>query len=414
MPRSKDKEDALMNKALRTTKTPCNSAANSLDVNAVLDLGDVCVDSDVLTPQKVADHLSSAIDSEMGECPVRSMPDSVMLQILGYLSVKDLCRAACVCRGWNHLVRQKPLWRVVDLSPYKISLVNIRKLVFAYFSDSLRSLSLGGFLSSVKNTECISDSLLQELGNRCPKLQELCIRGADLLKASSTNLPPKLQTLKLISCNYPTFWLTAAFKQSKLDSLQHLDMTCSNGFGNRDLESITPAPMTSVLVLKLRNCYRITPRGTSRITDNFPNLKELDLSKLPQNNETLQKIGRNLTQLRILRLHQCTNSENVLFDLHHLSPLKQLEELDVSTMPDNSPFSESPTYDGNVLAGLANSLPKLKVLLVSKNKHFTEGHVQRVNNGCVMHQEEGDARAMWMIGFYPHDRLITAAQQQTH
>eukprot|EP00057_Strongylocentrotus_purpuratus_P005656 XP_003731484.2 PREDICTED: F-box/LRR-repeat protein 12 [Strongylocentrotus purpuratus] len=350
----------------------------------------------------------------MGECPVRAMPDSVMLQILGYLSVKDVCRAACVCRGWNHLVREKPIWRVVDLSPYKINLVNLRKLVFAYFSDSLRKLSLGGFLSSVKNTECISDSLLQELGNRCPKLQELCITRADLSKASSSNLPSKLLTLKLISCNYPTFWLTAAFKQSKLDSLRHLDMTGSNGFGFRDLESITPAPMTSVLALKLRSCYRISSRGACRIADNLPNLQELDLSKVALTNEALQKIGSNLTHLKILNLHQCTNSENVLFDLHHLSPLKHLEELDVTTDPDNSLGSHSTTFDGNVLVGLVNTLTKLKSLLVSKNEHFTEDLVQRVKNGCVMPPGESDAKSVWKIGFYPQDKLIKVAQQQAH
>ena len=223
-----------------------------------------------------------------------------------------------VSRGWTHLVRQKPLWKHVDLSPFRINLVNIRKLVFAYFSNSLLSLHLSGFLMSVKSTECISDSLLIELDKRCPSLKDLSITKANLAGVNSVNLPSKLSTLRLLKCNYPTFWLSGAFKQGKLDSMKHLDLAGSNGFGARDVECLTPKPLTSLASIRLSACYRVGHRGASRIADNCPNLQELDLHGVPLSNESLQKIGSTLTQLRMLDLGACTNSDNVLFDLHHL------------------------------------------------------------------------------------------------
>lgn len=412
------RREECSSKLLKTTLTPCNSAANSLDVCASLDIDNVTIEKDMLTPMKVAEHVSKTMGPGDGEAsPVRRMPDSIMIEILAYLSVKDLCRVAGVCRGWNHLVRQKPLWRSVDLSPYMVSLPNLRKLVFAYFSDSLRRLHLRGFLRSVKKTECISDSLLKELGKRCPNMQELCISIADLSKANSTNLPPKLETLKLLTCNYPTCWLVDAFKQAKLDSLKHLDVTDSNGFGARDLEALRPKPLASLQSLNCNGCYRISHRGTGRaggvgiIAEVFPNLEELNLGKVMLNNEALNKIGSNLTHLKKIKLNVSAEPDSELFDLQHLIPLQELEELDLNNnAPRTSDFPDR--YDGNNLVGLVNALPKLKVLIVSSGV-VKEDHVKRMKNACAMPVGERDSKLMWRVHFFPQSQLKELAKQQS-
>ncbi|XP_071508945.1 F-box/LRR-repeat protein 12-like [Diadema antillarum] len=401
MPKSKGSRQKLEStKGTDSTKTPCNTAANSLDVNSSLDYGTLVVERDVLTPKKLADHISSACQPD-GDAPVKRMPDSIMLQIFGYLCIKTLCRAACVCRGWNHLVRQKPLWRHVDLSPYKITLPNIRKLVFAYFTDSVRSLSLTGFLQSVKNTECISDALLIELGKRCLNLSELCISSANLSEVDSSKLPTTLSTLKLFRCNYPMYWLSAAFKKSVLGALQHLDMSHSNGFGCRDLEVILEKPLTSLVTLRLTGCYRVADRGVGCIVSSCPNLEELGLARTSLSNEALQKISTGLPKLRTLDLDGTVSKDGVMFDVLHLSSMRNLEELFLIGLD---------KYSGGVLVGLVNVLPKLKLLTASKDV-VTEADVQKMKNVCVMPSEE--AQTAWKLNFYPQDKLKKLAALQS-
>ncbi|CAJ0965515.1 unnamed protein product [Ranitomeya imitator] len=48
------------------------------------------------------------------------LPDSVLLEVLSFLSVRDLIRSCRVCKRWKRLILDKSLWRYVDLTPYKV------------------------------------------------------------------------------------------------------------------------------------------------------------------------------------------------------------------------------------------------------------------------------------------------------
>ncbi|XP_053225185.1 F-box/LRR-repeat protein 12 isoform X3 [Podarcis raffonei] len=49
-----------------------------------------------------------------------ALPDSLLLRILECLPPRDRLGGARVCRRWRRLVRDKLLWRYLDLTPYKL------------------------------------------------------------------------------------------------------------------------------------------------------------------------------------------------------------------------------------------------------------------------------------------------------
>ncbi|NXK50901.1 FXL12 protein, partial [Chauna torquata] len=51
-----------------------------------------------------------------------ALPDSVLLQVLALLPLRDRLRAARVCRRLQRLVQDRVLWTDVDLSPHKVGL----------------------------------------------------------------------------------------------------------------------------------------------------------------------------------------------------------------------------------------------------------------------------------------------------
>uniref|UniRef100_A0A8C3TTU8 F-box domain-containing protein n=1 Tax=Catharus ustulatus TaxID=91951 RepID=A0A8C3TTU8_CATUS len=47
------------------------------------------------------------------------LPDSVLVQVLALLPLRDRLRAARVCRRWQQLAQDRAVWTHVDLSPHR-------------------------------------------------------------------------------------------------------------------------------------------------------------------------------------------------------------------------------------------------------------------------------------------------------
>uniref|UniRef100_A0A8C3DI76 Uncharacterized protein n=1 Tax=Corvus moneduloides TaxID=1196302 RepID=A0A8C3DI76_CORMO len=48
------------------------------------------------------------------------LPDSVLVQVLALLPLRDRLRAARVCRRWQQLAQDRAVWTHVDLSPHRV------------------------------------------------------------------------------------------------------------------------------------------------------------------------------------------------------------------------------------------------------------------------------------------------------
>ncbi|XP_042349388.1 F-box/LRR-repeat protein 12-like [Plectropomus leopardus] len=142
---------------------------------------------------------------EFKGCNLDYIPENILIDVLSYLSVRELVRAGRVCKRWRRLVRDQRLWRLVDLSAWKGVTSRILWLLLRqYLGCGLRCLRLRGLLLSARGGSFLSESWLKALSTKCPRLSKLYLLHTDLRCLPSCQLlPPSLQVLELCGCELP-------------------------------------------------------------------------------------------------------------------------------------------------------------------------------------------------------------------
>ncbi|XP_033488471.2 F-box/LRR-repeat protein 12 [Epinephelus lanceolatus] len=149
---------------------------------------------------------------EFKACNLDYLPENILIDMLSYLSVRELVRAGRVCKRWRRLVKDQRLWRTVDLTAWKGVTSRILWLLLRqYLGCGLRCLRLRGLLLSARGGTFLSESWLKALSTKCPRLSKLYLLHADLRCLPSCQLlPPSLQVLELRGCELPLLF----FKQT--------------------------------------------------------------------------------------------------------------------------------------------------------------------------------------------------------
>ncbi|XP_041653803.1 F-box/LRR-repeat protein 12-like [Cheilinus undulatus] len=142
---------------------------------------------------------------EFKACNLDYFPENILIDVLSFLSVKELVRAGRVCKRWKRLVKDQRLWRLVDLTAWKGVTSRILWLLLRqYLGCGLRYLRLRGLLLSARGGIFLSESWLKALSSKCPRLSKLYLLHADLRSLPGCqSLPPSLQTLELHGCELP-------------------------------------------------------------------------------------------------------------------------------------------------------------------------------------------------------------------
>ncbi|CAJ1058973.1 F-box/LRR-repeat protein 12-like [Xyrichtys novacula] len=142
---------------------------------------------------------------EFKACNLDYFPENILIDVLSYLSVRELVRAGRVCHRWKRLVKDQRLWRHVDLTAWKGVTSRILWLLLRqYLGCGLRCLRLRGLLLSARGGTFLSESWLKALSTKCPRLSKLYLLHADLRSLPSCQiLPPSLQVLELRGCELP-------------------------------------------------------------------------------------------------------------------------------------------------------------------------------------------------------------------
>lgn len=142
---------------------------------------------------------------EFRESNLDYFPENILIDVLSYLSVRELVRAGRVCKRWKRLVKDQRLWRHVDLTAWKGVTSRILWLLLRqYLGCGLRSLRLRGLLLSARGGTFLSESWLKALSTKCPRLSKLYLLHADLRSLPSCqSLPPSLLVLELHGCELP-------------------------------------------------------------------------------------------------------------------------------------------------------------------------------------------------------------------
>lgn len=103
---------------------------------------------------------------------IDKLPDKVLLNIFSYLSHREICRMARVCRRWRAMAYNTQLWKNVSLRPevsglHVGSLDMLLSLVSIRFGASLRYIELP--------IELITHTVLHELAAKCPNLTHMLL-----------------------------------------------------------------------------------------------------------------------------------------------------------------------------------------------------------------------------------------------
>ncbi|XP_061541886.1 F-box/LRR-repeat protein 12-like isoform X1 [Phycodurus eques] len=159
---------------------------------------------------------------EFTTCNLDYLPENVLIDVLSYLSVRELVRAGRVCKRWRRLVKDQKLWRLVDLTAWKGMTSRILwVLLRQYLGGGLRCLRLRGLLLSVRGGTFLSEAWLKALSTKCPRLSNLYLLHADLRSLPSCQLlPPFLKVLELRGCELPQGFFNQDLPASSQESTQ--------------------------------------------------------------------------------------------------------------------------------------------------------------------------------------------------
>ncbi|XP_038067274.1 F-box/LRR-repeat protein 20-like [Patiria miniata] len=247
---------------------------------------------------------------------MENLPPNVLLQIFSYLEVKDKCRVAGVCKSWRELVGEKKLWKNVDFFAARVDLPTHWRALRRYFTDSLHTLHLRGFVYTSKTSRCLNDAILKDIRRRCPNLVELHIDEADLSRVCSGHLPPTLEVLVLNRCITTPGWFQAGVSNSRLDRLRTLNFKNSIEIWNEDFKNIR-SNRTQVERPNTSSCHDVSRRGF-RCLVKLVNLTDLDVSGTNIKDEDIDFINSKLRKLQIVKIQE--------FDF--LAPLANLQDQD--------------------------------------------------------------------------------------
>ncbi|XP_015283236.1 PREDICTED: F-box/LRR-repeat protein 12 [Gekko japonicus] len=302
-----------------------------------------------------------------------ALPDSILLQILELLPPRDRLGGARVCRRWHRLVRDKLLWRHLDLTPYKMSSKALWHLLRNHLRGNLRTLRARGCLHSVRKQEVLSPALMQALGKQCPNFHRLCLSETDLRALPYDCMPPSLTTLELSRCEIPSVWFQGPGSSQAFPRIQHLVIQNVPAFSNQHLANIARQGTLKTLVVS--EAYRVTDGGIQATAPHLGELESLALRQCCVGDLATHFIGRHMKRLRLLDLSGGSSLTDTC--LPCFSSLASLEVLRLEACCGLSP---------EAIAATCRALPRLKHLDVSK-VGFDERTVHQIQAGlpnCVV------------------------------
>ncbi|GJQ75847.1 hypothetical protein Trydic_g17915 [Trypoxylus dichotomus] len=110
--------------------------------------------------------------SPFANTTIEKLPDKVLLEIFSYLTHREICKMAKVCKKWRVIAYNTKLWKNVSLRPeisglHVGSLESLLALISVRFGPSLRYIELP--------IELITHTVLHELANKCPNLTHMLL-----------------------------------------------------------------------------------------------------------------------------------------------------------------------------------------------------------------------------------------------
>ncbi|ESO92396.1 hypothetical protein LOTGIDRAFT_162707 [Lottia gigantea] len=228
---------------------------------------------------------------------INKLLDENILNIFHLLPRFTLAKCARVCRRWSHLVKQKSLWRKIDLSNNTITPSTLSNIV-----------NRGVKILRLAKSEILGSVNESILGNQL-NISNVAIQYLDL---SMAIVPPEILEQLFSLCHN--------IKKLSLENCKLTDSICRYIGQNSEIES-----------LNLTMCQGITHHGMEPILNNCNQLECLNISWTWLNKETIEYISNNLPN-RLVKLNWSGCRENITDNeiMKITDRCKRLKELDLS------------------------------------------------------------------------------------
>uniref|UniRef100_A0A8D3AH67 F-box domain-containing protein n=1 Tax=Scophthalmus maximus TaxID=52904 RepID=A0A8D3AH67_SCOMX len=336
---------------------------------------------------------------EFKSCHLDYVPENILIDVLSFLSVRELVRAGRVCKRWKRLVKDQRLWRFVDLTAWKgVTSRILWVLLRQYLGCGLRCLWLRGLLLSARDLRSLPSCQVLP-----PSLLVLELRGCELPRGFFNQALPTspAQERAEATSSVSAQQQRRDPKRKRLDSpsgipIETLVLNNVPSFTDQHLESLTSWERLSRL--ELRDTFRVTANGLRSCAakdgtcgvEGLSRLKFLEIGITGRQGYQLQmaslglgagwlgleelslggkEVGpgllcaSRLKDLKRLCLWACTLSEmQIVRSCRMLRGLHQLEFLDVTFQPRQGPQvvegeggGEEEEQDGEEAAGEENS-----------------------------------------------------------
>ena len=224
------------------------------------------------------------------------LPGSTTLHIMCYLDILSLIRLAKVSRRFYSLLKDKSVWKHVDLTTLPHSNIRkVKKIIKEKLPPDLLSIKMASNASSTiqkKSSPVITTDVLNELTAKCPEIKQLSLIECDLRDIVTSNCllmrSPSLQSVSIIQCLTVTRWLSAA-QWPKLSTLS-LAKTTKTSLVDLKIISERTSWINSLVCLDLSGCYQVNDEGV-RALNTLKQLRVLNLSDTSITDVSLQTVS---------------------------------------------------------------------------------------------------------------------------
>ncbi|KAL6523911.1 hypothetical protein OROMI_031006 [Orobanche minor] len=250
--------------------------------------------------------------------------------------------------------------------------------VIAAAFSALRVLNLQN-CKDVSYCRKLTDKGLSSVAKGCHDLRALHVVGCrsvtDVLLTSVSTNCNNLEELGLQGCtNITDSGLTVLVEGCK--RLKHIDLNKCNNIGDIGISNISKACSSSLLTLKLLDCYKIGDKSIFSLSEHCKNLEELVIGGCRElSDESIKSVASAFyDSLKNLRMDWCLNVSDISLD-YVFSLCKKLEVLDVGCCEEITDAA---------FQGLGNEDSKLnlKILRISNCPKITVDGIEKILKSC--------------------------------
>lgn len=264
------------------------------------------------------------IVEELISVNINQLPDDILMQIFSHLDVRDRFRVAGVSRRFNNIIRDRFLWKTVDLRSCSGTLDGrtLHRLLTRYFlSGHLRVMYLPYRFATM--------GVLKRIGKSCKRLKTLSLSRKQLRpNLNFVVLPESLERIIFDECPF-----SSRYDYNHLELAGNVRSVVFTNYQKCFDLRRGVLKLKNIRELTIKNCHCFLGEGTLiDVSENNPELETISICGVPDlSDSNVQAICTHFKNVARLILRQNIGLTEVCFN--SLKTMKTLKTIDIGDNP---------------------------------------------------------------------------------